>query len=81
MKPAGDINDLTEVQDLLPTPKRTLVVVGALHLCGPGNLEECLGVAWRPMVVLNAVPWLRQWPASLLGVGMRPEQVRSAEDP
>ena len=23
-------------------PERTLVVVGALHLCGPGNLIECL---------------------------------------
>jgi uncharacterized protein YbaP (TraB family) len=26
----------------LDTPKRTLVVVGALHLCGPGNLIERL---------------------------------------
>ena len=38
-----------KLQELLPTPRRTLVVIGALHLCGPGNLEECLGVAWRPM--------------------------------
>lgn len=38
-----------KLQDLLPTPQRTLVVVGALHLCGPGNLEECLGVGLRPV--------------------------------
>ena len=37
-----------KLQELLPTRQRTLVVVGALHLCGPGNLEECLGVALRP---------------------------------
>jgi uncharacterized protein YbaP (TraB family) len=30
------------VRDALETPKRTLVVVGALHLCGPGNLIERL---------------------------------------
>ena len=36
-----------KLQELLATPQRTLVVVGALHLCGPGNLEECLGVALR----------------------------------
>ena len=38
-----------KLQELLPTRQRTLVVVGALHLCGPGNLEECLGVALRPV--------------------------------
>lgn len=27
---------------LIARPERTLVVVGALHLCGPGNLIECL---------------------------------------
>ncbi|CAB3797200.1 TraB/GumN family protein [Paraburkholderia fynbosensis] len=27
---------------ILPQRERTLVVVGALHLCGPGNLIECL---------------------------------------
>ncbi|WP_233802541.1 TraB/GumN family protein [Paraburkholderia sp. HP33-1] len=27
---------------LLDTRERTLVVVGALHLCGPGNLSDCL---------------------------------------
>jgi uncharacterized protein YbaP (TraB family) len=30
------------VREALETPKRTLVVVGALHLCGPGNLIERL---------------------------------------
>ena len=38
------------------------------------------GVPW-PMVLLNLSPWLRQWPAKLLGVGVRPERVRSPEDP
>jgi 2-polyprenyl-6-methoxyphenol hydroxylase-like FAD-dependent oxidoreductase len=38
------------------------------------------GVPW-PVVVLNSSPWLRQWPARLLGVGVRPERVRSPEDP
>ena len=38
-----------KLQEVLATPQRTLVVVGALHLCGPGNLEECLGVALRPV--------------------------------
>jgi uncharacterized protein YbaP (TraB family) len=28
--------------DLLSRPERTLVVVGALHLCGPDNLIDCL---------------------------------------
>ena len=35
------------LRPLLATSPRTLVVVGALHLCGPGNLEECLGVEFR----------------------------------
>jgi uncharacterized protein YbaP (TraB family) len=34
------------LNELLEARERTLVVVGALHLCGPGNLPECLG---RPM--------------------------------
>jgi uncharacterized protein YbaP (TraB family) len=38
----------TKVRQLMALPHRTLVVVGALHLCGPGNLEECLGVQFRP---------------------------------
>jgi 2-polyprenyl-6-methoxyphenol hydroxylase-like FAD-dependent oxidoreductase len=38
------------------------------------------GVPW-PMLLLDRVPWLRQWPARLLGVGVRPERVQSPEDP
>lgn len=38
-----------KVRSLLGTSQRTLVVVGAMHLCGPDNLEECLGVAFRPV--------------------------------
>jgi uncharacterized protein YbaP (TraB family) len=30
------------LRDVLQQRERTLVVVGALHLCGPGNLLECL---------------------------------------
>jgi uncharacterized protein YbaP (TraB family) len=30
------------VKNLFPRAQRTLVVMGALHLCGPGNLVECL---------------------------------------
>ena len=36
-----------KLQPLLKTSQRTLVVVGALHLCGPGSLEACLGVGLR----------------------------------
>ena len=35
-----------------------------------------LPVPW-PVKLLNSVPWLRRWPAQLLGVGLRPERVRS----
>jgi uncharacterized protein YbaP (TraB family) len=38
-----------KLQPLLAASPRTLVVVGALHLCGPGNLEECLGVRFRSL--------------------------------
>ena len=38
-----------KLQELLPTRQRTLVIVGALHLCGAGNLEACLGVPFRPV--------------------------------
>ena len=37
-----------KLRPLLATTRRTLVVVGALHLCGPGSLEACLGVKFRP---------------------------------
>ena len=36
-----------KLQPLLKTTRRTLIVVGPLHLCGPGNLEACLGVGFR----------------------------------
>lgn len=36
------------VTELLGRPERTLVVVGALHLCGPGNLIECLRRSVEP---------------------------------
>ncbi len=35
-----------------------------------------LPVPW-PVKLLDSVPWLRRWPAQLLGVGLRPERVRS----
>lgn len=37
------------VKALLGRPERTLVVVGALHLCGPGNLIECLAQPAEPV--------------------------------
>jgi uncharacterized protein YbaP (TraB family) len=38
-----------KIRDLTNGTRRTLVVVGAMHLCGPGNLEECLGVPIAPI--------------------------------
>ena len=32
------------LQPVLASPRRTLVVVGALHLCGPASLESQLGI-------------------------------------
>jgi hypothetical protein len=40
-----------------------------------GRLKS-LPVPW-PVKLLDSVPWLRRWPAQLLGVGLRPERVRS----
>jgi uncharacterized protein YbaP (TraB family) len=37
------------VKAMLRRPERTLVVVGALHLCGPGNLIECLAQPVEPV--------------------------------
>jgi 2-polyprenyl-6-methoxyphenol hydroxylase-like FAD-dependent oxidoreductase len=37
---------------------------------------RALSVPW-PVKLLDAHPWLRRWPAQLLGVGLRPERVRS----
>jgi 2-polyprenyl-6-methoxyphenol hydroxylase-like FAD-dependent oxidoreductase len=39
-----------------------------------------LTVPW-PMKVLNASAWLRRWPAEILGLGVRPEHVRSPVSP
>jgi 2-polyprenyl-6-methoxyphenol hydroxylase-like FAD-dependent oxidoreductase len=39
-----------------------------------------LTVPW-PLRVLNANAWLRRWPAQILGLGVRPEHVRSPESP
>jgi uncharacterized protein YbaP (TraB family) len=38
------------MKELFERPERTLVVVGALHLCGPGNLIECLA---QPVEVVS----------------------------
>ena len=38
------------------------------------------GVPW-PLRLLNSSAWLRQWPARLLGFGVRPERVCSPESP
>ena len=35
---------------LIERPERTLVVIGALHLCGPGNLIECLARPVEPVL-------------------------------
>ena len=37
-----------------------------------------LTVPW-PLKILDASPWLRRWPAQILGLGVRPEHVRSPE--
>jgi 2-polyprenyl-6-methoxyphenol hydroxylase-like FAD-dependent oxidoreductase len=39
-----------------------------------------LRVPW-PLKMLDAVPWLRRWPAQFLGLGVRPEHVRSPDCP
>jgi 2-polyprenyl-6-methoxyphenol hydroxylase-like FAD-dependent oxidoreductase len=39
-----------------------------------------LRVPW-PLKMLDAVPWLRRWPAQFLGFGVRPEHVRSPDCP
>ena len=40
--------------------------------------ERTLKVPW-PLMVLNANAWLRRWPAQILGLGVRPEHVRSPD--
>jgi 2-polyprenyl-6-methoxyphenol hydroxylase-like FAD-dependent oxidoreductase len=42
--------------------------------------ERSLKVPW-PLKVLNANAWLRRWPAQILGLGVRPEHVRSPDSP
>jgi 2-polyprenyl-6-methoxyphenol hydroxylase-like FAD-dependent oxidoreductase len=42
--------------------------------------RRTLRVPW-PLKVLDAVPWLRRWPAQFLGLGVRPEHVRSPDCP
>jgi 2-polyprenyl-6-methoxyphenol hydroxylase-like FAD-dependent oxidoreductase len=42
--------------------------------------ERALTVPW-PLKVLDAVAWLRRWPAQLLGLGVRPEHIRSPDSP
>ena len=37
-------------------------------------------VPW-PLKLLDEVPWLRRWPAQFLGLGVRPEHVRSPVSP
>jgi 2-polyprenyl-6-methoxyphenol hydroxylase-like FAD-dependent oxidoreductase len=41
-----------------------------------GSRARALTVPW-PLKVLDAVPWLRRWPAQFLGLGVRPEHIRS----
>ena len=45
-----------------------------------GGRVRALTVPW-PLKVLDAVPWLRRWPAQFLGLGVRPEHVRSPVSP
>jgi 2-polyprenyl-6-methoxyphenol hydroxylase-like FAD-dependent oxidoreductase len=42
--------------------------------------NRILKVPW-PLKALDANAWLRRWPAQLLGLGLRPEHVRSPDDP
>lgn len=42
--------------------------------------QRAMQVPW-PLRVLNANAWLRRWPAQLLGLGVRPEHVRSPDSP
>jgi 2-polyprenyl-6-methoxyphenol hydroxylase-like FAD-dependent oxidoreductase len=42
--------------------------------------DRALTVPW-PLKLLDSVAWLRRWPAQLLGLGVRPEHVRSPDSP
>ncbi|HEX7936536.1 MAG TPA: TraB/GumN family protein [Paraburkholderia sp.] len=41
----------TRLQELYARPERTLVVIGALHLCGPDNLVDCLARPVEPVLL------------------------------
>jgi 2-polyprenyl-6-methoxyphenol hydroxylase-like FAD-dependent oxidoreductase len=45
-----------------------------------GAAGRTLTVPW-PLKILDANAWLRRWPAQFLGLGVRPEHVRSPESP
>ena len=42
--------------------------------------DRALTVPW-PLKLVDSVAWLQRWPAQLLGVGVRPEHVRSPDSP
>jgi 2-polyprenyl-6-methoxyphenol hydroxylase-like FAD-dependent oxidoreductase len=47
---------------------------------GSGGTKRTLTVPWA-LKVLDANAWLRRWPAQILGLGVRPEHVRSPDSP
>jgi 2-polyprenyl-6-methoxyphenol hydroxylase-like FAD-dependent oxidoreductase len=42
--------------------------------------DRALTVPW-PLKLVDSVAWLQRWPAQLLGLGVRPEHVRSPDSP
>jgi 2-polyprenyl-6-methoxyphenol hydroxylase-like FAD-dependent oxidoreductase len=42
--------------------------------------DRALTVPW-PLKLVDSVGWLQRWPAQLLGLGVRPEHVRSPDSP
>jgi 2-polyprenyl-6-methoxyphenol hydroxylase-like FAD-dependent oxidoreductase len=46
-------------------------------VCGA---RRSLKVPW-PLKLLDSYAWLRRWPAQILGLGVRPEHVRSPDSP
>jgi len=42
--------------------------------------ERALTVPW-PLKMFDAVAWLQRWPAQFLGLGVRPEHIRSPDSP
>jgi len=47
---------------------------------GSGGAKRTLKVPWA-LKVLDTNAWLRRWPAQILGLGVRPEHVRSPDSP